>query len=61
MGEQEVAEGAVRLAVAEAAAQRSQELSMASDALAAKGVDELVTAEVGGEKVARDGCSRWGG
>ena len=35
MGEQEVAEGAVRMAVSEAAAERSQELSMASDALAA--------------------------
>jgi len=53
MGEQEVTEGLVRMSVAEAAAQRSAELSAASDALAAKGVDELTTAAVAG-MVARD-------
>jgi hypothetical protein len=53
MGEQEIAEGAVRLAVSEAAAERSAELSAASDALAVKGVDELSTAAMAG-LVARD-------
>ena len=53
MGEQEIAEGAVRLAVSEAAAARSAELSAASDALAVKGVDELSTAAMAG-MVARD-------
>ena len=46
MGEQEVAEGAVRMAISEVAAERSQELSRASDALAARGVAELVTADM---------------
>jgi hypothetical protein len=41
------------MAVSEAAAERSAELSAASDALAAKGVDELVTAELAGA-VARE-------
>jgi len=49
MGEQEMAEGAVRLAVSEVAAERSAELSAASDALVAKGVDELVTAKIASE------------
>jgi len=53
MGEQEIAEGAVRLAVSDAAAERSAELSAASDALAVKGVDELSTAAMAG-MVARD-------
>ena len=48
MGEQEIAEGELRLAVSDAAAQRSAELSAASDALAAKGVDELTTAAMAG-------------
>ena len=48
MGEQEVAEGAVRVAVSDAAAERSAELSAASDALAARGVDELATAAIAG-------------
>src|SRR5512143_1993852 len=48
LGEQEMAEGVVRLAVSEAAAERSAELSAASGTLAAKGVDEWVTAEIAG-------------
>jgi hypothetical protein len=48
MGEQEVTEGLVRLAVSEAAAERSAKLSAASDALAARAVDEMVTAEIAG-------------
>jgi hypothetical protein len=46
MGEQEVKEGLVRMAVSEAAAERSAELSAASDALAAKAVNEFETAEM---------------
>ena len=46
MGETEIVEGQVRVAVAEVAAERSAELSAASDALAARGVDELTTAAV---------------
>ena len=60
MGEQEVAEGAVRVAVSEAAAERSAELSVASDVLAAKGVDELETAAVAGpvaKEAARTGMA----
>jgi hypothetical protein len=53
MGENEVVEGMMRGAVSEAAAQRSAELSAASDALAARGVDELTTAAMAGA-VARD-------
>jgi hypothetical protein len=53
LGEQEVTEGLVRVAVSEAAAERSAELSAASDALAAKAVDEMVTAEIAGS-VAKD-------
>jgi hypothetical protein len=53
MGEQEVTEGLVRLAVSEAAAERSAELSAASDALAARAVDEMVTAKIAGS-VARE-------
>jgi len=53
MGEQEVNEGILRLAVSDAAAQRSAELSAASDALAARAVDEMVTAEIAGS-VARE-------
>ena len=53
MGEQEVTEGIVRMAVSDAAADRSAELSAASDALASKGVDELSTAAMAG-LVARD-------
>ena len=49
MGENEVAEGLVRVAASQAAAERSQELSMVSGVLAARGVDELVTAEMAGE------------
>ena len=52
----ETAGGAQRMAVSEAAAERSQELSMASDALAARGVDELVTAQMAGE-VAREAAA----
>ena len=37
MGEEEIAEGAVRVAVSEAAAERSAELSVASDVLAVEG------------------------
>jgi len=43
----------LRLAVSEAAAQRSAELSAASDALATRAVDEMVTAEIAGS-VARE-------
>jgi hypothetical protein len=46
MGEDEVVEGIMRGAVSEAAAKRSAELSKASDALVARAVDEMVTAEV---------------
>ena len=46
MGENEAAEGMVRMAVAEVAAERSRELSQASSELAARGVDELMTAAV---------------
>jgi hypothetical protein len=53
MGVNEAAEGMVRLAVSDAAAERSQELSQASDALAARGVDELMNAE-GARDLARE-------
>jgi hypothetical protein len=53
MGEQEVEEGLVRMAVSEVAAERSAQLSAASDALAARAVDEMVTAEIAGS-VARE-------
>jgi hypothetical protein len=53
MGEDEVVEGMMRGAVSEAAAKRSAELSVASDALAVKAVDELTTAAVARE-VARE-------
>jgi hypothetical protein len=53
MGEDEVVEGMMRGAVSEATAQRSAELSAASDALAVKGVDELTTAAMAG-MVARE-------
>ena len=46
MGAQEMDEGAVRIAVSEAAAQRSRQLAEESGKLARRGVDELVTAEV---------------
>ena len=49
MGEREVAEGAIRLAVSEAAAERSADLYKASDMLAARGGDELATAAVAGQ------------
>jgi hypothetical protein len=49
LGEGEVAEGAVRMAVAEAAAQRSQQLSEASEQLAERGLAEIDTAEMAGE------------
>jgi len=45
MGEQEAAEGMVRIAVSNAAAERSAELSVESELLAEKGADELITAE----------------
>ena len=60
MGEEEITEGAVRVAVSEAAADRSVELSVASDVLAVKGVDELETAAVAGavaKKAARTGVA----
>jgi len=53
MGENEIAEGQVRIAVAGVAAERSAELSAASDALAEQAVDELTTAAIARE-VARD-------
>jgi hypothetical protein len=53
MGEDEVVEGMVRGAASEAVAERSAELSVASDMLAAKGVDELTTAAMAG-MIARD-------
>jgi hypothetical protein len=53
MGEDEVVEGMLRGAASEAVAERSAELSVASDMLAAKGVDELTTAAMAG-MVARD-------
>lgn len=56
MGEQEVEEGLLRMAVSEAAAERSAELSVASDALAARAVDEMVTAEIARE-VAREAAA----
>ena len=46
MGKQEVAEGSIRMAVSDAAAERSAELRMASDALTERGLDELETADV---------------
>ena len=49
MGEQEVAEGVVRVAVSEAAAERSADLYVASDMLAARGTDEMVTAAAAGQ------------
>ena len=49
MGEQEIAEGAVRVAVSEAAAERSAQLSVTSVVLAAKGVDEVATAAAAGQ------------
>ena len=49
MGEKEIAEGVMRMAVSEAAAERSAELSVASDMLAARGVDELATAAAAGQ------------
>ena len=60
MGEEEIAEGALRVAVSEAAAERSAELSVASDVLAVKGVDELETAAVAGavaKEAARTGVA----
>jgi hypothetical protein len=48
MGEQEMTEGAVRMAVSDAAAERSAELSVASDLLAAQGIDEAATAIAAG-------------
>jgi hypothetical protein len=56
LGENEVAEGVVRLAVSDAAAARSQELAQMSDALVSQGVDELVTAKLAGE-VAREAAT----
>lgn len=56
LGEDEVAEGSVRLAVSEAAAQRSRELSRAADRLAERGMDNLVVAAVAGE-VARESAA----
>ncbi len=53
MGQQEVEEGLVRMAVSEVAAERSAQLSQASDALATRAADELVTAAVARE-VAQD-------
>ena len=53
MGETEIAEGQLRVAVAQVAAERSPEFSAASDALAGKAVDELTTAAMAGE-VARE-------
>jgi len=53
MGENEIAEGQLRVAVAGVAAERSAELSAASDALAGKAVDELTTAAITRE-VARE-------
>ena len=60
MGEEEIVEGALRVAVSEAAAERSAELSVASDVLAVKGVDELETAAVAGavaKEAARTGVA----
>jgi hypothetical protein len=48
MGEEEITEGVVRLAVSDAAAERGEELAMASDLLAAQGADELATAVAAG-------------
>jgi hypothetical protein len=53
MGENEIAEGQLRVAVAGVAAERSAELSAASDALAGEAVDELTTAAIARE-VARE-------
>ena len=53
MGEQEIAEGAVRLAVSDAAAERSEQLAVTSVLLAGQGADELATAAVAGA-VAKD-------
>jgi len=44
MGEDEIDEGLVRVAVADAAAERSDELAIASDLLAFRGVDEVAAA-----------------
>ena len=48
MGEQEIAVGKLRFDVPEAAAELSKEVSTASDALAARGMDELLTAGIAG-------------
>lgn len=53
MGEREVEEGLVRVAASEVAAERSAELSAASDALAAQAVNEFDTAQMAGA-VARE-------
>ena len=49
MGEQEIVEGAVRVAASEAAAERSAQLSAASGDLAVKGVGEVATAAAVGQ------------
>jgi hypothetical protein len=49
LGEQELMEGAARVAVSDAAAQRSRELKKASEHLAQVGADKLVAAEIAGE------------
>lgn len=49
MGENEIVEGVVRMAASQAAAERSAELSVASDLLAMQGVDALATAAAAGE------------
>jgi hypothetical protein len=53
MGEQEVTEGLTRMSVSDMAAERSAELSAASDALAAKAMNEFETAQTA-RAVARD-------
>ena len=49
MGEQEMAEGAVRVAVSDVAKSRSRQLSKESNKLAERGVDTLMSAEIAGE------------
>jgi hypothetical protein len=49
MGQQEVEEGLVRVAVSEVAAERSAQLAAASDALASRATDELITAAIARE------------
>ena len=52
LGENEVAEGVVRLAVSQGAAEQSADLALASEALAEQGIEELQAAETA-RKVAK--------